>query len=531
MRTRKYSPHAPKALLSKTRRLHLLAFTLLPSAFLLGNSLAQAETRVFVQNNTPHLFTVDSSQTGAALDRGRWRQLVTVVEPAARTEVIRFNRDEGIRKHKIFVFLTRLNLTIKAIGRDSSAHGMIQLRQQLRGSDVNSHMWQSLAGSGFEDPWFDDRQTHRASWNVAGHNIEIKYRAFFTGTDDNVEYVLNELHPVPAGDSDTLNILTYNLYMRPPPFLNGQLIRAQLLPERLHGYDVIVFQEAFDYLPRRILLQRLAMEYPYQTNVVGSNRQSVVQSNGGVVIVSRWPIEGTPSYYVYKACHGIDCRAAKGVIYARIIKEGKRHYHIFGTHMQADDNGSARRERSKQFKELKDFIHSKSISQFEPVLIAGDLNVNSVKDQAEYQLMLDKLDAGHPVRVPTVGFPFSHDGKTNSLADGDRSNLDYVLYSKKHLRPIDSPSDSYNEVRIIRSNEEWKELGFEHAYWDLSDHYPVLGHYRFQFVPSTVGAVTSAPVMPQSSPTSHKLAKPLPKKVQPRPTLMPAAPTGKHGQH
>lgn len=97
--------------------------------------------------------------------------------------------------------------------------------------------------------------------------------------------------------------------------------------------DVIVFEEAFDTSARKILLDNLREEYPYQTDVVGrtkknwdaslGNFRSYSLVNGGVVILSKWPIEEKIQYIFNDSGCGTDWFANKGFVYVKINKEGK----------------------------------------------------------------------------------------------------------------------------------------------------------------------------------------------------------------
>src|SRR5690242_9948324 len=67
-----------------------------------------------------------------------------------------------------------------------------------------------------------------------------------------------------------------------------RLIAGAALPKKLDGFDVIVFSGAFDNKVRDRLLADLSVEYPYRTRILGADRG--VKQDGGVIIVSRWPI-------------------------------------------------------------------------------------------------------------------------------------------------------------------------------------------------------------------------------------------------
>ena len=424
-------------------------------------SPAEAVTRVYVQNNTSMAFSVRATQTGAPLEAEHWRLVTTSVTPGQRAEVLWFSRNDGISNDETFVFTTTL----------AFSSSQILLRQKLEGTTFSSHMWQSLTGPGLNHTWYDDRATHSAAMRVAGRSLQAEYRAFFAGTDDNIEYVLREAPTVPAAASQQLNVLAYNIYMRPIAlFRNGQMIRAGLLPSQLRGYDVLVFSEAFDDDVRTRLLGGLRTEYPHATRILGSDRG--VEQDGGVIIVSRWPIEAQDQRLYRDVCAGSDCQADKGVLYARINKRARR-YHVFGSHTQAWPTAEGARVRARQFDIIRAFITSKAIPRTEAVVIAGDLNVDKIRHVDEYRDMLRRLNAAQPRQV---GHRYSFDPDTNDLAEeGPSEYLDYVLFSRRHLNAV----SGLNEVRTIRSAERWREFFWEGYFWDLSDHHAVYGRLEF----------------------------------------------------
>jgi phospholipase C len=265
---------------------------------------------------------------------------------------------------------------------------------------------------------------------------------------------------------DEFNLLTYNVYLRPTTlFANGQMIRAGLLPNELSGYDVIVFQETFDDEARAKLLSGLQREYPYQTAVLGQDTD--MEQDGGVAIVSKWPILRQDQRF-FAVCHGNDCKSQKGMLYALVNKSG-RCYHIIGTHTQADDKRW--QIRMQQFQTIKEFITSTHIRSDEPVLIAGDLNEDKFK--LHYVEMLERLRAEHPGQT---GPTFTFDGPANDLNSTlETKYLDYALYSRDHLSPLVAT----NEVKVFKSPSPWRQYPWENWYYDLSDHYAVLGSFRF----------------------------------------------------
>jgi endonuclease/exonuclease/phosphatase family metal-dependent hydrolase len=217
----------------------------------------------------------------------------------------------------------------------------------------------------------------------------------------------------------TLSVLAYNVYLRPTSlFVNGQGQRAERLPRQIWDeYDVVIFSEAFDDGARKTLLRGTAGAYLFTSRILGNDRG--FEQDGGVVMVSRWPIVAQDQRTFASVCDGTDCQADKGVLYASIQKKGHR-YHLFGSHTQAGSGTEQRKVdvRRRQFEMIRDFIAAQNIPAGEPVIIAGDLNVDKVAHAAECAAMLQTLDATHPAQVGPVCC--SIDSRTNRLTEENK---------------------------------------------------------------------------------------------------------------
>jgi endonuclease/exonuclease/phosphatase family metal-dependent hydrolase len=430
-----------------------------------------AASYVYLQNNSHINFAITTRQTGNhTMDPGEWWGTSGTVAPWAKTHnVLWTNRDQGVHDGMDFFFDVFL-----VAGGDS-----IDLKVKLNGNFVGSDMWQSLSGPGFSHGWYGDRNFHTETFQFAGKTLTVKYTAYLTGGDDDILFAIEEANPwpVPASDEHTFDVLSYNVYMlTPPTAYTDQEERAAILPSQIGGYDAIILSEVF-YNDARdsILLPGLLADYPYRTDVVDDPQSP---EDGGVMIVSKWPITASTSI-VYDSCDGSDCLAAKGAMYARIDKNGVP-YHLFGTHTQAWQTGLIYRQA--QLRQLRDFIDAINIPANEAVLVGGDLNVDKVlNNQGEYTAMFNLLRAEEP---QYQGHPYSYDPVLNLYAsDTTREYLDYVLRLSDYLAPL----DSLNEVRIYRSiaDEVW-------GYFDLSDHFAIWGHFQFPANTASVAAPDDA---------------------------------------
>ena len=279
-----------------------------------------------------------------------------------------------------------------------------------------------------------------------------------------------------------LSILTYNIQQ---PLIGGlfhqifgihtekSFLCTECLPHATAniGADIIVFTEAFIGSLRHRLL-KLMSQYGYKWSSPVVNHCTDKHCNGGVVIISRYPIVRV-KHYEFKASSNVDGLAAKGVLYAEIDKHGFR-YHLLATHLNAfyDHRDSAKVARRWQIMELRQFYSELNIPRTEPVFVAGDLNIDN--QTREHGVMLDLLKTVQPkIQSPTqstsaqsTSAQYTINIKDNEWARGGLKNvwLDYILYFKYHLKP----SKAINQMIPLKWNDR-----------DLSDHYPVLGLFQF----------------------------------------------------
>ncbi|MCH0566620.1 MULTISPECIES: sphingomyelin phosphodiesterase [unclassified Streptomyces] len=293
-----------------------------------------------------------------------------------------------------------------------------------------------------------------------------------------------------AGQPPALRVLTYNVFLMSTNLYPnwGQEHRAAEIAKAsfFHGNDVVVLQEAFDNSSSDALKSTAAGEYPYQTPVVGRSRSgwdatggaysSLTPEDGGVTVLSKWPIVHKEQY-VYKDACGADWWSNKGFAYVVLDVDGTR-VHVVGTHAQSTDPGcdpgEAAAMRSRQFRAIDAFLDAKHIPADEEVLVAGDMNVDS--RTAEYASML--ADAGLVGADARTGHPYSFDTQENSIAryrypDDPREDLDYVLHRAGHVRPVVWKNEVVKEESAPWTVTSW---GTDYTYTNLSDHYPVTGY-------------------------------------------------------
>jgi endonuclease/exonuclease/phosphatase family metal-dependent hydrolase len=258
-----------------------------------------------------------------------------------------------------------------------------------------------------------------------------------------------------------LDVLTFNTALLPEVAADTrQPERAARMAPHLVGYDVLVLQEVFVNRWRDDLLDALSDAYPYRGDLVGRDGARMLpwRQDGGVIILSRWPIERRATHVFGATCSGTDCLADKGIAYAA-VRVGERLVHVFGTHAQSVYGSDARGVRARQFAQFQTFVAMQAIPADEPVVLAGDFNANAFSDELDD--MLAALRASFPEVVGDVRATWDPAG--NPFAGGRRAQwLDYVLVSVDHATPL----EAWNRAVVLRDGD-----------LDLSDHYAVWGRF------------------------------------------------------
>ncbi len=396
--------------------------------------------------STELIFTNSTDQTLQVSVEGEATLLVNEVPPLATRVLTRLQRTQG-SEGEVMVHLTSVadSLTLA-----QSLDGLA-LSYSARGSD-----WQTGA--------FTDAEIHQQQVNFDSAPAHIALRADDTDEGGNIRYVLQPVQQRQvSADAGELAVLGYNIWATTIYGSKKVDTRLQLMPAMMAGYDVLVLTEVFDAAPSDKLLQALRAEYPYQT---GDIFKAGKLMPSGTRILSRWPIEREDSY-AYDACDGIQCAATRGVIYARINKAGKA-YNLFATHTQSSDDDANRNARLAQLAEMGQYIQSLNIPANEPVLMAGDYNVNKIGLPQDRDQMESLLQAQEP---ENLGHNLSYDSATNHWAEAPYLEyLDYTLFSRVHQQPLSAQQRIFAPRDI--SAAMWGE-------WDLSDHYAAEGIFRF----------------------------------------------------
>lgn len=418
----------------------LVSKTLTAVSLIAASSMTLAMSKPPQQQTTDILFTNSSLETVQVQLQGNAEatQVSSSVPPLATRTLATVTRSQG----------SDSNLDIVL----SSNSRTFELTQTTADLDISF----SAEGSTWNMGEYSDEKLH--SYNM--QSAQIAFKADDLGDGGKIEYVLQaeEQKPDVLADANSLSLLSYNIWATTIFGSKKVSTRLEKMPAIMSGHDVLVLTEVFDLIPGTKLIKTLKNgEYPYHTHD-GLKFGKIMKS--GTRIVSRWPILEEERHY-YNDCNGIQCAASRAVIYAKIDKLGKI-YHVFATHTQSSDDDKNRQARLAQLEQMGSYISSKNIPANEPVIMAGDFNVNKIGLPQDRDYMESVLSAVEPTNL---GHNLTFDSNTNHWAEAPYLEyLDYTLYSTQHQQPVEATQRAYAPRAI--SEDMW-------GIWDLSDHYAV----------------------------------------------------------
>ena len=269
--------------------------------------------------------------------------------------------------------------------------------------------------------------------------------------------------PLPSKERE-LKILTWNIYMLPfCSEIHQNCTRASAISQKIAGYnyDIIVFEEAFDYRARKILRYNLKGEYPFMYGPANDSKFSF-KTNSGIWILSKIPLQQLEQIQ-FKNRFGIDAFARKGAVLFQGEWQGQP-FQLLGTHLQANSPDSV---RSGQCHEIADKLLKKYARPEVPQIVCGDFNIE-FDDKVNYSNMLSLLDVENGNLAGEIQSSF--DEIDNNLAqkeNGKKSLIDYILVrNAKTIRNIE------RKVFILKDR-------IKDNLSDLSDHYGIEANVHF----------------------------------------------------
>lgn len=298
-------------------------------------------------------------------------------------------------------------------------------------------------------------------------------------------------------DKKTVRVLTLNTGLMSVFFgtisigLKNNKERAKLLGETIKDMgvlqpDVIAFQEAFDR--KRLLSEfygQLKNIYPY-TYFDSRLAAYLGGVDSGLAIFSKYPIT-KKMIKDYDCWAGVEALARKGIMGVKINVDGCPFY-LFNTHLQAgvDRQWYIRafglRPRSCEGKspgklssseivqielrqakrEIEKFVETKDYFNLTaPILLVGDLNISRIRDEEDYEVLLETFPA-----VLDTYYNGSQKVKSSSwdkgkVADSQTDRVDYALL----LNPIPGIDAQSNIIKNFTA--------------DMTDHLGVLVELSF----------------------------------------------------
>ena len=417
------------------------ALALLSSSVLaMSEAPTTLDTSIVFTNSTLDTLQVSLSGDASAV------QQVTEVGPLATATLAKLSRNAGANSA----------LTIQL----SSTDYQVNLTQNTAGTDLTF-------GANTSDLSIAPQANtaiQRHHTELAGDANTLAFNASDLAKGGQLTYVLQEEDKKPAiGAANQLNVLSYNIWATTIFGSTKVDTRLDEMPAMMADYDVLVLTEVFDDIPTNELFAKLRAEYPYQSADVFKLGKIM---GSGTRILSRWPFTLEDNLN-YTSCDGIQCAATRATIYAKVNKQGNP-YHVFATHTQSSDDDANRNARLAQLQEMGDYIRSLNIPADEPVIMAGDFNVNKIGLPQDRDYLEAVLGATEP---ENRGHNFTYDADTNTWAEQPYIEyLDYTLIANNNLQP----TSAYQEAFAPRTTIDalWGE-------WDLSDHYPVRGIFTF----------------------------------------------------
>ena len=188
-------------------------------------------------------------------------------------------------------------------------------------------------------------------------------------------------------DKNIIRMLNYNIYLRScgiiDNFKNSNYKNERLeyfIKNYLDNYDIVLLQGCFNTLSFRCkyLIERakiLGFKYYILPENPDFLSKKIIDS--GLVILSKIPITHAETHSFNNACY-IDSYVNKGFQYCKLLLKDTP-FHIINTHIQSDyyiaDN-KANIVKLSQINQISEFIQN--INQEEPIILAGDLNCNSI---------------------------------------------------------------------------------------------------------------------------------------------------------
>ena len=343
----------------------------------------------------------------------------------------------------------------------------------------------------------------------------------------------NEINLINIIDRNSVRLLTYNIFCRPPPINsnNGDYKDSRLKDflQQLKYFDIICFQEIFTTLNDRkhTMIRegaKAGLKYYLSSKVPSFFSKYLVDS--GLLILSRYEIVDCDFYEYFLNISG-DAPCNKGVLYAK-IKINEKYLFLFNTHLQSTYLDESQKNidctiqvRTTQTEELINFIYNKLliIPRDEVkngiVILAGDFNIDAhdykfakekykmpIYNSTEYDIFKQKINKlGKAIDLMEKKYndhlyTFGNNEKeeydhtlTNKNEINIKQTLDYIweiipdysleiynqrnpIYSKSYR--FDDRNIENNKIKVLYDTLKVQEFLIKNRpYQQLSDHFGI----------------------------------------------------------
>ncbi|MDG1332231.1 MAG: sphingomyelin phosphodiesterase [Crocinitomicaceae bacterium] len=257
-----------------------------------------------------------------------------------------------------------------------------------------------------------------------------------------------------AQSSDSLKVVSWNVFLRPSILKDGQLDRVDSIAASIlkMDADVVVLQEVFHKRSRRKLIKTLSDSYPYHTKM---GRRTFWGVPSGNLILSKDSIESQQFIY-YKRAMKADKLAKKGAIAVK-IKHAEKSFKVYGTHLQAGGGHEGAKIRCSQIDQLASMSEP---GEETTSVFAGDFNIRY--GDTLYNYLSDKLNIDNivPVNKELGTANFNDHDLTN--ASGSPKWIDFIFLHRA------------NGIRFRVSRIKEPRCLFKKKRSRISDHNPLI---------------------------------------------------------
>jgi endonuclease/exonuclease/phosphatase family metal-dependent hydrolase len=259
--------------------------------------------------------------------------------------------------------------------------------------------------------------------------------------------VSNASLPVDAAARPTVEVISFNVQLLPPPLSKDRPVRVKKIVEAVGDAEIVALSEAFggslgqDQVKQQLISGLEDLGFAVATEPTGQNPPLLFDS--GLVLASRYPIKDW-AILPFRCCFQLDCLASKAAIIATLEVSAGRLLRVLVTHLQswAPNLGT----RKSQVEQIVSFISTR-FDPTVPLLAMGDFNIRGPQKPAqpyeeEYNSLLSAL--GNPTdvflaihkAVPTNGkkridFVFCRGCETLWEPDAGQSSVRTISYQPK----------------------------------------------------------------------------------------------------